>query len=277
MSLIGIDTVERPSSSSWAPPSGSGSRGARIHTSCAVVVTPTLDRAVARWCFTVECERPRRWAAAFSDPATRTAATTTTSRSVAHPAERSLTPAASPPRPTHPDPRSAGCRLKSRVQHLSGAPERIFYSAIVQPGWAPASQRRSTGPRASRLRNLEDPRSMASASSSRPQHSRPYGSEVSSNPRDFRDRPRVNSCDTGTPIGPSPGHPNGSRSSSNRDTEGRRCDMVRPRNARPGRARTRIRRTDVLVGARGLGPPVPGRSAGARCRWVAAKGRSTSS
>ena len=32
-----------------------------------------------------------------------------------------------------------------------------------------------------------------------------------------------------------------------------------------------------MVGARGLGPPVTGRSAGARCRWAAAKGRSTSS
>jgi len=40
-----------------------------------VVVAPTLDRAFARWCLTVECDRPRRWAAAFSDPATRTAAT----------------------------------------------------------------------------------------------------------------------------------------------------------------------------------------------------------
>ena len=57
-------------------PSGSDRRGARIHTSCAVVAAPTLDRAFARWCLTVECDRPRRWAAAFSDPATRTAATT---------------------------------------------------------------------------------------------------------------------------------------------------------------------------------------------------------
>jgi len=32
-----------------------------------------------------------------------------------------------------------------------------------------------------------------------------------------------------------------------------------------------------MVGARGLGPPVPGRSAGARCRWAAAEGRPTSS
>ena len=70
-------------SSAWPCLSGSGSRGARIHTSCAVVSAPTLDRAFARWCFTVECDRPRRWAAAFSDPATRTAATTPTSRSVA--------------------------------------------------------------------------------------------------------------------------------------------------------------------------------------------------
>jgi hypothetical protein len=50
------------------PPSGSGSRGANIHTSCAVVSAPTFVRAFARWCLTVECDRPRRWAAAFSDP-----------------------------------------------------------------------------------------------------------------------------------------------------------------------------------------------------------------
>ena len=54
--------------SACAPPSGSGSRSARIHTSCAVVSAPTLDLAFARWCFTVECDSPRRWAAACSDP-----------------------------------------------------------------------------------------------------------------------------------------------------------------------------------------------------------------
>ena len=43
-------------SSEWATPSGSGSRGARIHTSCAIVSAPTFDRAFARWCFTVECD-----------------------------------------------------------------------------------------------------------------------------------------------------------------------------------------------------------------------------
>jgi hypothetical protein len=53
-------------SSAGAMPSGSGSRAARIHTSCAVVSAPTFDRAFARWCFTVECDRPRRWAAALS-------------------------------------------------------------------------------------------------------------------------------------------------------------------------------------------------------------------
>ena len=37
-----------------------------IHTSYAVVAAPTFVRAFARWRFTVECERPRRWAAAFS-------------------------------------------------------------------------------------------------------------------------------------------------------------------------------------------------------------------
>ena len=41
--------------SASAMPSGSGSRGARIHTSCAVVSAPTLDRALARWCLTFEC------------------------------------------------------------------------------------------------------------------------------------------------------------------------------------------------------------------------------
>jgi len=40
-------------SSVWAIPSGSVRRGARIHTSCAVVTAPTLERAFARWCFTV--------------------------------------------------------------------------------------------------------------------------------------------------------------------------------------------------------------------------------
>jgi len=64
-------------------PSGSGRRGARIHTNWAVVAMPTFDRAFARRCFTVECDRARRWAAAFSDPATRTAATTVSSRSLA--------------------------------------------------------------------------------------------------------------------------------------------------------------------------------------------------
>jgi hypothetical protein len=56
---------------------------AKIHTSCAVVATPTLDLAFAKWCFTVECDRPSRWPAAFSDPAASTAGTTTTLRSVA--------------------------------------------------------------------------------------------------------------------------------------------------------------------------------------------------
>ena len=58
---------------------GFGRRGARIHTSCAVVATPTLDRAFARWCFTVECDRPRRLAAAYepdpSGPCARAMAT----------------------------------------------------------------------------------------------------------------------------------------------------------------------------------------------------------
>jgi hypothetical protein len=61
---------EKHYSTVWTMSSGSCKRGARIHTSCAVVVAPTLDLAFARWCFTVECDIPRRWAAAYSDPAT---------------------------------------------------------------------------------------------------------------------------------------------------------------------------------------------------------------
>ena len=81
------DLVDYGYSVACTPPSGSGSsRGPRIHTSCAVVVAPTSTGRSPRWCFTVECARPRRWAAAFSDPAASTAATTTTSRSVARPA-----------------------------------------------------------------------------------------------------------------------------------------------------------------------------------------------
>lgn len=61
-----------PCGSGCTAPSGSGSRGARIHTSCAVVVAPTFVRALAKWCFTVERDSPRRWAAAYepdpSDP-----------------------------------------------------------------------------------------------------------------------------------------------------------------------------------------------------------------
>ncbi len=37
-----------------------------IHTSCAVVAAPTLDRALANGCLTVECDRPSRWTAALS-------------------------------------------------------------------------------------------------------------------------------------------------------------------------------------------------------------------
>jgi hypothetical protein len=39
---------------------GSGNRRARIHTSCAVISAPTLDLAFARWCFTVEGDKPSR-------------------------------------------------------------------------------------------------------------------------------------------------------------------------------------------------------------------------
>ena len=54
----GGDRCSQGSASAWS--AGSGNRGARVQTSCAVVVAPTLDRAFARWGFSVECERPRR-------------------------------------------------------------------------------------------------------------------------------------------------------------------------------------------------------------------------
>jgi hypothetical protein len=63
------------------------SSGLRQVVSWSASVDSGLDRAFARWCFTVERDRPRRWAAAFSDAA-RTAATTPTSRSVARSAGR---------------------------------------------------------------------------------------------------------------------------------------------------------------------------------------------
>jgi hypothetical protein len=44
----------------WATPSGSGIRGARIHARCAVVSAPTRELAFARWCFTVECDSPKK-------------------------------------------------------------------------------------------------------------------------------------------------------------------------------------------------------------------------
>ena len=49
-----------------ATPSGSRSRPARIHTSAPSSRPPTLDHAFERWCLTVEGDRQRRWAAAFS-------------------------------------------------------------------------------------------------------------------------------------------------------------------------------------------------------------------
>lgn len=39
-------------------------------------------------------------------------------------------PAASPPRATHPDPRSGSRRLLTRAQHLSGAPEQTLYARL---------------------------------------------------------------------------------------------------------------------------------------------------
>ena len=134
-----------------------GQPRAKIHTSCAVVSAPTLDRAFARWCFTVECQRPRRWAAAFSEPARTTAATTPTSRSVARSAAarsawvRSLMQSGPPRRATHRGPRSGSRRLLTRARHLSGAPLHPFRVARARTrGRRPpgsAGHRRSWGQR----------------------------------------------------------------------------------------------------------------------------------
>ena len=46
--LIDVSTLDGSSLVGLGLPSGPGSRAARIHTSCAVVVAPTFDRAFAR-------------------------------------------------------------------------------------------------------------------------------------------------------------------------------------------------------------------------------------
>ena len=75
---------------------------------CMITVGPLDVIIPTRWCFTVECDGPRRWAAAFSEPAGMTAATTASSRSVAIPTaapRRALTPVAALRPTTHPGPR----------------------------------------------------------------------------------------------------------------------------------------------------------------------------
>ena len=104
-----------------------------IHTSCAVVVAPTFERAFATWCLTVECEtqavRGRLLRPGdehnYHDLAGRSFEPSCL-----------LAPSASRRRATHPDPRSAGCRLLSRFQHLSGAPSSLRTS------WTPVSRHR---------------------------------------------------------------------------------------------------------------------------------------
>ena len=69
--VIALGTMSQPSGDAAIRPTRSGS----LHpaaatpgsTPGAVVAAPTFDRAFARWCLTVECDKPRRWAAAFSD------------------------------------------------------------------------------------------------------------------------------------------------------------------------------------------------------------------
>ena len=73
----------RVAPSSSHPPSTMRSPGGA--NGCTIIALTSV-RAFARWRFTVECDRRRRWAVAFSDPATKTAVTTPTSRSVARPA-----------------------------------------------------------------------------------------------------------------------------------------------------------------------------------------------
>ena len=129
---------------------GSRNRGARIQSSCAVVVAPTLTAHSPAGAH----GRVRKAEAAggsFSDPSTSTAATTTTSRSVARSADwrsagvRSLTPAASPRPATHRGLRSGSRRSLARAQHLSGAP--------VQGPWCARPSLGERAPHASQTRS----------------------------------------------------------------------------------------------------------------------------
>ena len=129
---------------------------------------PHLGSRVRQVVLHGECDRPRWWAAAFSDPVVRTAATTVSSRSVATSAGprgtalRDLTPAPSPRPATRPGPRSGSRRLLTRAQHLSGAPEQMFYFvrrvSVRRGGWretnpSPCLPRAITAPTGLRSRS----------------------------------------------------------------------------------------------------------------------------
>jgi hypothetical protein len=80
---------------------------------------------------TVECDSPRRWAAAFSDLATSTAATTTTSRSVARRgAEEDAVPTETPVA----EDAEASPRVETAVAEPETSPARRTRRAKVDAG-----------------------------------------------------------------------------------------------------------------------------------------------
>jgi len=101
--------------------------------SCSVV-RPDRARRSAKWRLAVLGRMPTRAAASGTEPPLATkAASTSTCRAVrvigGSPRSPSLMPATRPQPATRRGPRSGSrrCRLKLRVQHLSGALEHLFY------------------------------------------------------------------------------------------------------------------------------------------------------
>ena len=145
--------VQQPRSCRLHPPAPAAvDRGSTRAGRCS---RPPPGPRTRQRCFTVECDNPSRCAAAFSEPAARTAATTTSSRWVARAGARSLTPAASPQPATHPAPRSGSRRLLTRARHLSGAPERMFsFIALLRATRTPEAVHEFNDPSIERAREL---------------------------------------------------------------------------------------------------------------------------
>ena len=173
-------------SSVSATPSGSGSRPARLHTSCAVVSAPTFDRAFARWCFTVECDRPRRWAqgsgrepvCADGSGAPRGARPRRRSRLERSPARRQVRPRTRSGRPDDgpsPATSSPGARAKGTMPRREPPPGSRSRLRRVRPercptGGASSASASTTTPRSCRPNCAPPSMAGCDAGSSAPGH-----------------------------------------------------------------------------------------------------------